>query len=253
MRQLLEALDGNRSLDIASMLHEVEATTCSAGHPARAAALHTAFFEESNGEIRATERGKDWFVEAGRPATEWTAQVTAGQPPLRDWQIEALNSWAGHGRIGVVEAVTGTGKSRGGVGAIREALTDDYSVVVVVPTRELVQQWEATLRAHRIGGVAMVGDRVPPRFAPERKVLVGTVQSLYPAPPWRPDGKVLVVADECHRYGSDQWKRVLHGKYRRRLGLTATFERNDDGLEVLLRFFGGTPCFQIGFDRAIAD
>lgn len=253
MRQLLEALDGGQSIDTESLLSLVEETTCQAGHPARAAALSTPFFEESSGEVRATAKGKNWLVEAGRPATEWTSQAPAGQPPLRTWQSEALDSWAGHGRIGVVEAVTGTGKSRVGVEAVREALADDYSVVIVVPTRELVQQWCATLRAHRIDGVASVGDGVPPRFGPKRRVLVGTVQSLYPAPPWRADGKVLIVADECHRYGSEQWKRILHSTYRRRLGLTATFERNDDGLGVLLRYFGGTPCFQIGFDRAIAD
>src|SRR5699024_12331524 len=66
-------------------------------------------------------------------------------------------------------------------------------------------------------------------------------------------GQVLPDPDECHRYGSDQWRRILSRSYRRRLGLTATFERNDDGLEALLRYFGGTPCYRIGFDRAIAD
>jgi superfamily II DNA or RNA helicase len=64
---------------------------------------------------------------------------------------------------------------------------------------------------------------------------------------------VLLVADECHRYGAGQWRRILHSLYRRRLGLTATFERNDDGIEVLLTYFGGGSVYTIGFARAIAD
>ena len=253
MRQMLEVLDGGISISSEDLVSVATTTTCGAGHPARVAALQTPFFEQRDGVVRATSEGQNWLVEAGRPAPDWRTSAAEGAPPLREWQVDALDAWAGHGRIGVVEAVTGTGKSRVGVEAVREALADDYSVIIVVPTRDLVQQWCKTLIAQQVAGVASIGDGVPPRFGGSRRVLVGTVQSLHVAPPWRADGKVLLVADECHRYGSDQWRRILSGSYRRRLGLTATFERNDDGLEALLRYFGGTPCYRIGFDRAIAD
>lgn len=250
---MLETLDGGASISSEGLESLVMTTRCGAGHPTSLAVLQTSFFKEEGGEIRATVDGQRWLIEAGRPASDWSSRTANGSPALREWQIEALDAWAHHGRIGVVEAVTGTGKSRVGVEAVREALSDDYSAVIAVPTRDLVQQWCMTLRGQGISGVAPVGDGVPPRFGNGRRVLVGTVQSLYMNPPVRADGKVLLVADECHRYGSEQWKRMLSPSYRRRLGLTATFERNDEGLDVLLRYFGGTPCFRIGFDRAVAD
>ncbi len=152
----------------------------------------------------------------------------------------------------MVQAVTGTGKSRVGVEAAREALRDDCSVVVCVPTVELVEQWIRSLKAL---GVPRVG-----RIAGEKRatlathdVIVGTVQSLYRDPPQRYDGKVLLIADECHRYGAREWSAILHDTYRRRLGLTATFERSDDGLTTLLHYFGGGPVFDIDFSRAIEE
>jgi superfamily II DNA or RNA helicase len=178
--------------------------------------------------------------------------VAAGAPALRAWQAEALESWCGHGRHGVVEAVTGTGKSRVGIEAAREALTDDYNVVIVVPTVDLVSQWVRVLKRNHVPSVGASGDGQKATFATHR-VIVGTVQSLYRDPPTRPDGKVLLVADECHRYGAGQWSRALHSSYRRRLGLTATFERNDDGINQLLAYFGGSPVYRINFRRAIAD
>ena len=40
--------------------------------------------------------------------------------PLYDWQKEALQAWNANGRHGVVEAVTGAGKTRLGLAAAKE-------------------------------------------------------------------------------------------------------------------------------------
>lgn len=189
--------------------------------------------------------GSEWLIDHGRPSPDWRSACAVEAPALREWQVEALEAWVAHGRHGVVQAVTGTGKSRVGIEAIREALTRDFSVVVIVPTIDLVEQWIKDLARH---GVKRIGRQ--PSFA-DHDVVVATVQSLYTSPPTRPDGKVLLVADECHRYGAGEWRRSLHPSYRRRLGLTATFERNDDGLGELQAYFGGPPVFDIGFAKAI--
>jgi superfamily II DNA or RNA helicase len=129
--------------------------------------------------------------------------------------VEALDAWAAHGRHGVVEAVTGTGKSRVGVEATREAIADGYSVVIAVPTVDLIRQWEKTLSAHGIKSVGVLGQGQRSSFD-TCSVVVGTVQSLYLSPPTRPDGRVLLVADECHRYGAHilrGWVR-LHDRVR---------------------------------------
>ena len=57
-----------------------------------------------------------------------------------------------------------------------------------------------------------------------------------------PDDGVLglLVADEAHRYGAPTWAAALRDDFAMRLALTATYERNDDGLEdVLGPYFGG--------------
>lgn len=251
LRQVLEPLDGGVSLPVDDLMALVTGSRCQAAHELHYASLMDGFVEVGAGMCQLGPRGSEWLLRNARPAPDWRS-APAHVPPLRAWQVEALDAWAHHGRLGVVEAVTGTGKSRVGIEAAREALGHDYTVVVVVPTRDLVDQWEASLRAAGIHGVGIVGEGWRGGFGRHR-VLVGTVQSFYRNPPTRDDGKVLLIADECHRYGAGQWRRALHPSNRRRLGLTATFERNDDGLASLLDYFGGTPLFRIGFDRAIAE
>jgi superfamily II DNA or RNA helicase len=229
------------------------ATHCPMGHDLHWASLMAGLLNlTSEGAVSLGRLGEEWLDEHGRPGPAWHEDIAAGSKPLRDWQVAALAAWSDHGRHGVVQAVTGTGKSRVGVEAIREALTHDFSVVVAVPTVDLVDQWVRALRENGVTDVGALADGQKATFR-THSVIVGTVQSLYQAPPERADGKVLLVADECHRYGAGEWRRVLHPTYRRRLGLTATFERNDDGIHELLRYFGGRPVYEIGFPQAIAE
>jgi RNA polymerase primary sigma factor len=58
---------------------------------------------------------------------------------------EALAEWRSHGRRGVVEAVTGTGKTTVGVLAAAAAVDAGEKVLVLVPGRELLDQWYETL------------------------------------------------------------------------------------------------------------
>ena len=200
----------------------------------------------SDGAIGLTAEGRDWLLEADRPSRGWGRHVAPPSPPLRAWQTEALDAWSSHGRHGVIEAVTGTGKSRVGVEATREALADDYNVVIVgsdhrpgrpVGQDAAAEQGSRSRRPRR---------RQQATFAPTGSSSAPSSPSIS-NPPTRPDGKVLLVADECHRYGAGQWRRALHPSYRRRLGLTATFERNDDGLKDLLPTSAAAPVFTIGF------
>lgn len=235
---------------LARLVSEAE---CPQGHELHVAAVEALVEPAPSvpGAYRLNPVGKDWLLDNGHPASSWAEHI-GGCPELRDWQVEALDAWAAHGRQGVVEAVTGTGKSRVGIEAAREALRHGFSVIVVVPTIDLVDQWVKTLRKHMIPGVHIYAGHADGEWA-AGGVVVGTVQSLYVAPPVRADGRVLLIADECHRYGAEQWRRALSPGYRRRLGLTATFERNDDGLPVLEDYFGGGPIYRIDFARAIDD
>lgn len=252
-RQVLKAVE-DRGRVSRPQLHElVEGSNCAVNHHLHWASLTSGFLEQGDdGMVSLGRAGEGWLIDNGKPSSDWSKEALAcGLPALRDWQDRALRAWSGHARCGVVQAVTGTGKSRLGIEAIREALRDDFSSVVVVPTVDLVEQWSRALSRAKIDH-GVTGDGKVASFTTHR-VIIGTVQSLYLAPPQRGDGKVLIVADECHRYGATQWGRVLDPSYRRRLGLTATFERNDDGIARLLDYFGGTPVFEIGFRQAIAE
>jgi len=61
---------------------------------------------------------------------------------LRVWQREALDVWRGCGHRGIVQAVTGTGKTKVGY----EAISEGFRVVVTVPTLELADQWAEQLQ-----------------------------------------------------------------------------------------------------------
>jgi superfamily II DNA or RNA helicase len=173
---------------------------------------------------------------------------------LYRWQLDALISWLRCGRRGVIEAVTGSGKTDVAIAAASDALRRGRFVLVVVPSRVLMEQWHGRLTAAmpnaRIGRLGDNGKDVPTSC----DVLVATRHSAAahrPAPPGAGGG--LLVVDECHGLGGRTLRRALLPRYAERLGLTATLERSDDGVtELLLPYFGGI-CYRYGFEQAIAD
>ncbi len=187
---------------------------------------------------------------------------------LYEWQAEALEAWEKAGRRGIVEAVTGAGKSLVGVEAVRRHMsTGGASALVVVPTRPLVKQWVRTFAA--LAPELRVG-----RFLGGTKdsfrttdVIVATIQSLsgLSVPPG-----ALLVADECHHYGGVEmiwdpklrrevaspgvWTRAILGlPSKNRLGLTATVERADGGHDTALVDAVGSSVFTLSYARALRD
>src|SRR4051812_15590113 len=173
---------------------------------------------------------------------------------LYRWQLDALISWLRCGRRGVIEAVTGSGKTDVAIAAASDALRRGRFVLVVVPSRVLMEQWHGRLTAAipdaRIGRLGDSGKDIPTSC----DVLVATRHSAAahkPTPPGTGGG--LLIVDECHGLGGRILRRALLPQYAERLGLTATLERSDDGVtEVLLPYFGGI-CHRYEFEQAIAD
>jgi superfamily II DNA or RNA helicase len=173
---------------------------------------------------------------------------------LYRWQLDALVSWLRCGRRGVVEAVTGSGKTDVAIAAASDALRRGRFVLVVVPSRVLMEQWHGRLSVAlpgaRIGRLGDSGKDMPAGC----DVLVATRHSAAahkPLPPKKGGG--LLIADECHGLGGGTLRRAMLPQYDERLGLTATLERSDDGVaKLLLPYFGGI-CHRYGFEQAIAD
>ncbi len=173
---------------------------------------------------------------------------------LYAWQVDALNAWRRRGCRGVVEAVTGTGKTMVGVAAALNQIGRRGQVLVLVPTVELQHQWMAELESRVPDGrrVGRLGAGAHDTLVTS-DILVAVVNSARAGDvrPIRPGG--LLIADECHRYGSAVNQLALDRRFRCRLGLSATYARDDEGnLSWLDPYFGGT-CFRLGYSRAIAD
>lgn len=173
---------------------------------------------------------------------------------LYAWQREAVEAWTQANQRGIVEAVTGAGKSRMAMAAIGRALRAKRQTLVIVPTLQLVQQWIEGLSEQFPG--LHIGAVTGTDYGSFRShmVLVTTMQSNYQRDVCKDlQGEGLLVGDEVHRLGADRFADGLHREMSWRLGLTATLERNDDGVDEFIRPYFGDVVYELGYERALAD
>ncbi|OAV51885.1 sigma-70 family RNA polymerase sigma factor [Enteractinococcus helveticum] len=157
---------------------------------------------------------------------------------LYEWQRRALQAWSTHNFRGVIEAVTGAGKTRVGVAAIAQALRVGMKVTVLVPTSELQDQWTETLRRDlQTASIGRLGGNHTADFR-DVDVIVAIINSASARSVIDYFRSGLVVADECHRYAAPFFASALEENYTWRLGLTATYTRNDGQNEILDEYFG---------------
>jgi superfamily II DNA or RNA helicase len=170
-----------------------------------------------------------------------------------DWQKRAIQKWEDNHYSGVVEAITGTGKSLVGIAAIHGVTKVGGRALVVVPTSALLEQWWSGVRNALPGlRVGKLTAGFKDTFA-DHDVLIATVQTAYRALPKQPS-LGLLVADESHRYGSSEYSKVLGTGYQRRLALSGTYERQqDDGIERYLEPYFGNVVHQYGYAAALHD
>lgn len=195
-----------------------------------------------------------WWHAPSERMSPAAVPVSSALPQLYRWQEAALAAWRGAGCRGVVEAVTGTGKTVVGLAAACAELASGGQVAVLVPTCELLAQWLPAVRAVVAPGtsIGLLGDGHGDGLG-RHDVIIAVVNSARDAnlAPRRPGG--LLIGDECHRYASNENRRALVAAFPRRLGLSATFARPDDGhLEWLAPYFGET-CYRLGYVRARLD
>lgn len=219
------------------------------------------YLEKAGSVRRSTDSLPKWswsgtvgyLPEADGVEAEPMPTFTAGKeaPPLRQWQREALDAWKRAKCCGVVQAVTGTGKTRVGIEAAKAEIGEGGVVLILVPSLTLLRQWYDLLTpVFGEDAIGMRGDGYSDDFR-ESSVIVSTPQSALSGLHF--SGKGLLIADECHRYGAESWGRALNPRFKKRLGLSATFERGDEGDKRLVTYFGGPPVFNIEYDRAIRE
>jgi RNA polymerase primary sigma factor len=172
---------------------------------------------------------------------------------LVDWQREALAAWADGGHRGVVEAVTGAGKTPLAFWAIAQALDAEMKVLVIAPSEARAEHWYDGLRG------ALPINRVGRRTGEKDErlddcdVVISTAQD---AARERMSGVTfegLIVADQVHAFGTPDLSLALDPRYAWRLGLTAVYERDDNGVATYLDPYFGGASFRLGYERALAD
>ncbi len=143
---------------------------------------------------------------------------------LYQWQEECLKRWFDNKGRGMVQAVTGTGKTFLALSALKrldEQHEGRLRVKIVVPTKELMRQWERTLREFlkEEGGVEIkdrsfsgnIGLRGGGRKGrTDCKYMIYVINSAryelarQILTELRGGERVFLIADECHHYVSGQ-------------------------------------------------
>ncbi|SME88626.1 DEAD/DEAH box helicase [Pseudobacteriovorax antillogorgiicola] len=150
----------------------------------------------------------------------------------RDHQKKALESWESHGGKGVVCLPTGAGKT---ILAVLAMAKIKRPTLVVVPTIDLLHQWQKTLSVFfsvpigSLGG----GDR------DIQTITVSTYDSAYLMIDQLSCQFGFVVFDECHHLPSPQYQMIARSAIAPfRLGLSATVERPDGKEEIIYELLG---------------
>ena len=163
------------------------------------------------------------------------------QVELRPYQKAALEAWLDAGRRGVIVLPTAAGKTYIALKAIEKL---NVATLVVVPTLDLLDQWRQHLRTQFGVEVGVYGggeDRLRP-------LTVSTYDSAYIRAEQLGDRFMLMIFDEVHHLPAPSYSQIAEmyiAPYR--MGLTATYEREDGGHLDLPRLVGGRV-YQLGVD-----
>lgn len=210
--------------------------------------------DEESEELSPEELAR--FIKApSAPRTDFVAPQSTPENPfaLYDWQREALDKWEIWKHQGIIDAVTGAGKTRLAVAAIAQHRATGGRSLVLVPTIVLLHQWAEVLRDAipdlRIGKVGDGRDDDLRDFD-----VVIAVNASARSRVFRLAGaEGLIVVDECHRIASEKNQFALDDRFAKRLGLSATHERMDNAHETVLLPFFKRVVFTLDYARAIRD
>ena len=158
---------------------------------------------------------------------------------LYDWQKKCIERWFEGEFKGTVKVVTGGGKTLLAL-AIAERLQNEevpgLRLAIVVPTIVLMHQWYDELLERGnlpAGAIARLGGGYQEEFGKDKRVLISVLASAHRQLPRLVKkagvaGKMLLVADECHRAGATEMSHVFKTERAFNLGLSATPERDED-------------------------
>jgi superfamily II DNA or RNA helicase len=171
-------------------------------------------------------------------------------------QKNAIEAWKANNFRGVLEHATGSGKTVTALCAIAEHLSTGGSVLVLVPSRLLLEQWEKEVSEEIEDVVCLLAgagntnwkksDRLQ-AFTSERsdvkRVVIATMKTASSQDfleKINSGSLLMLVADEVHQIGSPENSKALAIDANKRLGLSATPKRygDADGTQKIHDYFG---------------
>ncbi|MGZ8160338.1 MAG: DEAD/DEAH box helicase family protein [Methylobacter sp.] len=195
------------------------------------------------------EAEKDWIP------TPVPTPHTNKRDPLPH-QINAIESWRKQGSRGIFEHATGSGKTFTALEAARSHLNKDLPVLILVPSRILLEQWNEEVKTELPDAVIVLAGaghnrwkrpgRIKGLSTPHATgswVIIATMQTaatdafrqcLYQG------SHLMLIADEVHQIGSSYNSQCLQIDAGHRLGLSATPKRygDPDGTARIFDYFG---------------
>lgn len=198
---------------------------------------------------------------------KWRADKKNVAKSPRKHQLIALENWEKNGRRGIFEHATGSGKTYTAICAIRDALDRNKTVLVLVPSKELLRQWRKEIGENiqdieiqyllcGDGNNAWKKDNLLRLWtSPSDSMNKITIAIMDTACSGQflnsvlPGEHLLIVVDEVHRIGSSARRNILNIDAHERLGLSATPIRYGDveGTNAIFDYFGGIvePVFSL--------
>ncbi len=186
-----------------------------------------------------------WFEKRGMEVEDATSVAQPLGLKLRTsysphpYQREALSAWIKAGMCGTVVLPTGAGKTFVALGAINAVRR---SALVVAPTIDLMSQWYSLLVDSFGIEVGILGGG----HHELSQLTVTTYDSAYIHAQDYGNRFDMVIFDEVHHLPSPKFQQIpMMSTAWNRLGLTATYERQDGAHEVL-EFLIGPVVYKLG-------
>lgn len=208
-----------------------------------------AYFEDCRSGAR--QRSSSDFSERNKPSTIVPYY----------YQTQAIDAWKKASSIGIFEMATGTGKTYTALFAIREYLEEGHPILIVVPSTILMEQWKKNINAVYSGTpILFVGAGHDWKNEPTKRLFVidlkkpriilatmQTASSKEFIDFFNQAKNSILIADEVHRLGSPEYRKIFQLKFKATLGLSATPERvfDPDGSDAIKKVFGESPIFSL--------
>lgn len=192
---------------------------------------------------------------------------------IRPYQMEAIETWAKQGYVGIFDMATGTGKTYTALAAVSRLFAEkdqNLAVIIICPYQHLVEQWKEDIVMFGMKPVICYSASSQRNWRDRLKTAVMSfnlgvqdhfcmistnatfsteyVQNLVS----KLEGNIVLVVDEAHNFGSRNLSGALLPHIPYRLALSATINRHGDpeGTQKLYDYFG-EKCIEYTLKDAI--